>query len=148
MLIFAKHNYKKGISEIKQNNFSIWLKLDKSYFKSKKNLFLCFVYTKPYTSKDLSESTFAQLERDISLYSPQGDTMIGGDFNVRTGVLDDFIQNDHMNDNFEDCPLPIDYIPDIPLKRDQIDVKFNLHGTLLTSICISCLLRIVNGRFL
>lgn len=58
MFIFTKPNYKKGISEIKQNNFSIWLKLDKNYFKS------------------------------------------------------------------------------------------NLHGTLLTSICKSCQLRIVNGRFL
>jgi hypothetical protein len=34
MFIFTKSNYKKGISEIKQNNFSIWLKLDKINIKA------------------------------------------------------------------------------------------------------------------
>ena len=71
-----------------------------------------------------------------------------GDFNARTGGLIDYMQNDHTKDNFESCPLPIDYIPDIPLNRNQLDSKSNLHGTLLTNICKSCQMRIVNGRFL
>jgi len=74
--------------------------------------------------------------------------MVCGDFNARTGGLFDYIQNDHTKDNFENCPLPIDYIPDIPLNRNQLDSKSNLHGTLLTNICKSCQMRIVNGRFL
>jgi hypothetical protein len=45
-------------------------------------------------------------------------------------------------------PLPIDYIYDLPLNRNQLDSKSNLHGTILTNICKYCQMRIVNGKFL
>lgn len=72
ILIYTKPKYGKGISEIKQNNNSIWLEFDKNYFNTRKNLFLCFVYIKPYFSKDISESIFTQLEKDILYFSSQG----------------------------------------------------------------------------
>jgi hypothetical protein len=72
ILIYTKPKYGKGISEIKQNNNSIWLKFDKNYFNTRNNLFLCFVYIKPYFSKDVSESISTQLEKDILYFSSQG----------------------------------------------------------------------------
>lgn len=99
-------------------------------------------------NKELSETTFAQLESDINLYSSQGELVICGDCNARTGGLSDYIQDDFVNENFVDCPMPQDYISDIPLKRQQLDQKSNFHGTLLTNICKSSQFRIVNGRFL
>ena len=148
ILIYTKPNYQKGISEIKQNNFSIWLKLDKNYFKSNVNMFICFIYIKPYTSKEISESIFTQLENDIASYSTQGEVMVCGDFNARTGGLSDYILNDAVTENFEDCPTPPGYCPDYPIKRNQLDSKSNFHGSLLTDLCKSSQLRIVNGRFL
>lgn len=148
LLIYIKPHYKKGITEIKQNQYSIWLKMNKSHFNLSTNLFLCFTYIKPYLNKELSETTFAQLESDINLYSSQGDLVICGDCNARTGGLSDYIQDDFVNENFVDCPMPQDYISDIPLKRQQLDQKSNFHGTLLTNICKSSQFRIVNGRFL
>ncbi|CAC5377453.1 unnamed protein product [Mytilus coruscus] len=50
--------------------------------------------------------------------------------------------------NFTDCPVPEDYTPDLPLERNQLDQKNNLHGNLLVDICKSSQVRIVNGRFL
>ncbi|CAC5361857.1 unnamed protein product [Mytilus coruscus] len=40
-----------------------------------------------------------------------------------------------------------DYKPDLPLERNQLDQKNNLHGNLLVNICKSSQMRIVNGRF-
>ena len=148
MLIFIKAKFKNVISEIKQNNFSIWLKIDGTFLNLEKNIFLCFTYIKPYINKDISELTFTKLENDISFFLSKGEVILSGDFNARTGGLNDFIQNDGVNDNFTDCPVPEDYTPDLPLERNQLDQKNNLHGNLLVNICKSSQMRIVNGRFL
>jgi hypothetical protein len=76
--------------------------------------------------------------------------LLCGDFNARTGGLKDYIQNDDMNYNIKDCPVPPTYSPDAALNRNQLYTKANfiLHGNLLTKICKSSQLRIVNGRFL
>ena len=62
----------------------------------------------------------------------------------------DFIPQDNINNNFQDCPVPHTYCPDTPLDRKQLDKKSNLHGSLITvtSICKNHQLRILNGRFL
>ena len=97
------------------------MKLDKSIFNFKRNIYRCFVYIKPFQSKDLSETIFSELQSDITVYSSLGDILISGDFNARAGGLADFIQNDSIHDNFIDCPLPTHYVPDTPLKRCQLD---------------------------
>lgn len=47
ILIYTKPKYGKGISEIKQNNNSIWLEFDKNYFNTRKKsiLMLCLYKT-------------------------------------------------------------------------------------------------------
>lgn len=150
MLIYSRPNIKKNITKVKQNNFCIWLKMDKNHIKCNRNIFLCFVYVKPYTRKykERSESMFRELENDIAFYCTQGHILLCGDFNARTGGLIDYISDDSNNENFKDCPTPSDYEPDLPIKRNNLDEKSNLHGTLLTDICRSSQLRILNGRFL
>lgn len=130
MFIFTKPIHRKGITVLKQSKYLIWMKLDKSIFNFKRNIYLCFVYIKPYQSKDLSETIFSELQSDITIYSSLSDILISGEFNARTGGLADFIQNDSINDHFIDCSLPIQYVPDTPLKKCQLDDKSNLNGNL------------------
>ena len=63
-------------------------------------------------------------------------------------MLNDYIQNDDINDNIPECPLPSDYPTDIPIHRAQLDQVHNLHGNLLTNTCKDFQLRILNERFL
>jgi hypothetical protein len=56
----------------------------------KRNIYLCFVYIKPYQCKDLSEIIFSEIQSDITVYSSLGDILISDDFNARTGGLEDF----------------------------------------------------------
>lgn len=71
MLIYTKPIIRQGTSEIKQTHFSAWLKFDRNHFNFKKNIFLCFIYIKPYQNKELSELTFTTLENDIAFFSSQ-----------------------------------------------------------------------------
>ena len=68
--------------------------------------------------------------------------------NARTGCLADYITSDNIKDNFTDCPLPPNYIPDIEKPRNKMDMKNNLHGSLLANLCKNHEMRIMNGRFL
>jgi hypothetical protein len=68
--------------------------------------------------------------------------------NARTGNLLDFITQDSVRESFSDCPLPDTYVEDHFIARQQLDKTSNYHGNLLTEICKSNNLRLLNGRFL
>ncbi|VDI81974.1 Hypothetical predicted protein [Mytilus galloprovincialis] len=146
--VYCKPHIRKGVKEIKRSKFSLWLKLDKQILGLSYTVYLCFCYIKPYMNKDDSELIFTQLQNEIMQFKHQGEILICGDFNARTGGLQDYIQNDDGNENFIDCPVPINYSPDIPLVRRQMDREKNIHGTLLVSLCKDLQLRLLNGRFL
>jgi hypothetical protein len=99
-------------------------------------------------NKDDSELIFTQIENEISQFCNKGEVLICGDFNARKGGLQDFIQNDDMNDNFNECPVPPNYTPDKPIIRNQLDKISNDHGNLLISLCKDMQLKLLNGRFL
>jgi hypothetical protein len=86
----TKPTHRKAITVLKQSKYSTWMKLDKSIFNFKRNIYLCFVYIKPYQCKDLSEIIFSEIQSDITVYSSLGDILISDDFNARTGGLEDF----------------------------------------------------------
>ncbi|CAG2252864.1 unnamed protein product [Mytilus edulis] len=146
--VYCKPHIRKGVKEMKRSKFSLWLKLDKQILGLSYTVYLCFCYIKPYLNKDDSELIFTQLQNEIMQFKHQGEILICGDFNARTGGLQDYIQNDDENENFIDCPVPINYSPDIPLVRRQMDREKNIHGTLLVSLCKDLQLRLLNGRFL
>jgi hypothetical protein len=56
-------------------------------------------------------------------------------FIARTWELQDFIQNDDMNDYFNECPVPPNYAPEKPIIRNQLDKMSNYHRNLLISLC-------------
>ena len=151
IMIYFKHELSKKFSKISQTDDWIWFKIDQGYSKVdsiKKHVFVCFCYIKPYQNKDTSEEIYSKLENEITHFHSEGELLICGDFNARTGGLSDFIQHDTVQDNFTDCPLPPDYEQDMNLMRNHLDCKSNLHGKLLTDICKTHKLRILNGRFI
>jgi hypothetical protein len=99
-------------------------------------------------NKDDSELIFIQIENEISQFCNKGEVLLCGDFNARTWELQDFIQNDDMNDNFNECPVPPNYTPEKPIIRNQLDKISNYHRNLLISLCKAMQLKLLNGRFL
>ena len=99
-------------------------------------------------NKDDSELIFIQIENEISQFCNKGEVLLCGDFNARTWELQDFIQNDDMNDNFNECPVPPNYTPEKPIIRNQLDKISNYHRNLLISLCKDMQLKLLNGRFL
>ena len=65
------------------------------------------------------------------------------DFNARTGIRNDFVEND--SDYINDL-LPDDYEVDQPLPRFSEDRVCNEYGLCLLDLCNSSGLRILNGR--
>ena len=150
LMIFVKKEIYKYFTKVKESDNSIWIKIEniKCSGYISQSIYLCFCYVKPYKSKDLSEHIFSQLTTEISYFQSLGEVLISGDFNARTGDLTDFIPHDSTTETFSDCPLPLDYSPDPTLPRSNTDNQTNLHGELLTTLCKTLNLRILNGRFM
>ena len=79
----------------------------------------------------------------IHKYSTQGQILLLGDFNARTGTLNDFIENDA--DDF--LTMNNSYIRDKHFpKRNNADYTVNKVGGEILRLCIGNRLRILNGR--
>ncbi|CAC5420357.1 unnamed protein product [Mytilus coruscus] len=92
-----------------------------------------------------------ELCKDLDLHFVRnGQIVLIGDLNARTGQRADYIVNDsdHIN-NFDGFDLlPENYITDSEIKRNNQDTSVNTVGTKLLDMCLSSRLRLLNGRFL
>lgn len=149
--IFMKEEVAKGIKRIKCSTGNyIWLQLNKTFFNLDKHIYLCMAYISPdnstYSRKD-DEDSLSPLEKDIAKFQKDGNIMILGDLNARTGNKSDHIRND------SDRYLPINnlniYNRDEQLEtRNNQDIQLNPRGQSLIDLCISSQIRIMNGRTL
>jgi hypothetical protein len=130
--VYCKPSIRRGVTEVQISNFSIWLKLDKTLLGLSKTTFLGICYIKPYSTKEESELIFTKLQSEILKFKEQGELLICGDFNARTSGLNDYIQNDEINDHIAECPLPSDYPTDIPIQKAQLDDHFQYF---ITNFC-------------
>ena len=89
--------------------------------------------------------SFEALQSECAYYERHGWALLCGDFNARTNDVDDFIDNDTLDDY-----LPIDdnYLPDQHLdKRLSKDTyPLNANGTAFIEFCKASGYRIMNGR--
>jgi exonuclease III len=97
--ILIKKDIRKGIKFLEDGNSEYqWLKLDKSFFQLKKDIYLCTLYLVPQSSPYLTKmelNVLETIERDlIEKYSEKGDIILMGDFNARTGSEEDLIISD------------------------------------------------------
>lgn len=83
---------------------------------------------------------FLELSNCIAKYTELGYILITGDFNARTGSLQDYIQNDSLSSEINDHISEIMcYIPDTePAPRCMMDKKINTFGRRLIITCSNC----------
>ena len=70
----------------------------KNFFGLKQDIFICYMYNHPADSpysRALDLDYFDVLEKEITDFSRQGQIILGGDLNARSGSLSDFITEDN-----------------------------------------------------
>ena len=79
---------------ISRNKNILWLKLDKSFFDLDKDLYLGTVYISPNTSQVIDQELLDDIESEIVNFTLKGDVILQGDFNARTGSMQEFAVHD------------------------------------------------------
>ncbi len=150
VIVMVKKHIWKGVKKMLSSSDDVlWIKLDKNFFKSDRDIFLACSYLPPQGSSIFAwynVDVCEMLELDVMRYSNMGDIMICGDLNARVDSLCDYIENDDITHS----PVPSSYEPDsFAKKRFSLDRDYyNDYGKWLIDLCISARLAIVNGRCL
>ena len=127
----------------------IWIKLKKEFFNFSKDLYINFYYASPSTSdyvKNLDYDIFQKLEEDISKYSADGNVVIAGDLNAKTGTLSDSLYE--LMDDYSPVNDIVDYSFDRTSDTRQNSDKHPVdkQGEIVLGICKNHKMRILNGR--
>ncbi len=89
-IIWYKSKFHNHINTVKQGKYYTWLKIHKELLSSRKDIFLCAIYIPPSESPYYSEDMFSTLEEETNHFQAQGNVLICGDLNARTGLQPDF----------------------------------------------------------
>ena len=148
IIILYKSKYHKGISvlDITESENRLWIKLDKTFFGFKTDLFICACYIPPVTSPYYDED-FVKLEQEISKIPNKDNILIIGDLNARISNTSDYIEDEADIHSSIQNILPENYNPDFNIKRNSMDKILNIQGQNLIDLCIASRLRVLNGRF-
>ena len=141
-----KNELSKGVSKIKsQNTDLLWMKLHKNFFNLKTDIYLCNCYIPPQNSvvfQNNKETHFDILQNEIQLFGMKGDIIMIGDFNSRTGEI-----QENITDNLEDDRLHINTRNNTNLRYNE-DKTVNQFGKQLIAIIEEAQMIILNGRTL
>ena len=135
--ILVKRNIRAGVKFMPQISSEYqWFKLDKD-FGLRKNLYVCFIYHSPRNStfiNNFNEDMLETISSGLNKYSSDGDILLCGDFNARTGCHNsDFI----INYDGLYVPVPSDYLQDSNIKhRLSQDRVIDSRGRELLDLCI------------
>ena len=85
------------------------------------------------------------MQEEINLHNLNGNVMIAGDFNAKTGTESDFVLD--YQDNHSPVNDIITYVFDVPLARENQDKHLmDSQGEHFLNLCKNTRLRILNGR--
>ena len=106
------------------------------------DIFMCTAYIPPSESPYYNENSFSILEDEISFYQTQGNMLICGDLNARTGTEPDLIntQGDKHIPGQINIPSPSQR------NRNNFDKTVNRNGQQLLQLCHVLGLYIAKGR--
>ncbi len=109
MIIWTKSDL--SIELVKREQYHLWLKIKKGIISTSQPVFLCAIYIPPLESPYFQEETFQNIEQEISHFQAQGNVLLMGDFNSRTGDKLDFIESQGSrfitgNNRFSSFPPP------------------------------------------
>ena len=148
MSLLVRKSVVRSVTVIFSDSYHYWCKIDKKAFGWNLDLFICFLYIPPSTStlfRSGQSLSFDSLQAECAIYERNGWVLLCGDFNARTSVVHDFIENDELD---EFLPVDVNYQPDYHLEtRINKDASpVNTNGTALIDFCKSSGYRILNGR--
>ena len=146
--IFIKKEIKKGVKFVQKSEGFIWVKLEKKFFNTPEDIFLCAAYIPPQYS--VSKATikvnfFETLKENIRKFQCMGNVILAGDFNSRLG-FDPNVENLEIPDL--DAVLPPERKNDSIIPRSSCDPIQNQYGKKLSKICHNFCIRVANGRTL
>ena len=146
--LFIRKSVASHVIILASDSYHFWCKLDRKFFQWDMDLFICFLYIPPSTStlfKSGVSLNFESLHAECASFAEKGCVLILGDTNARTNDVNDFIENDELDDY-----LPVDdqYVPDLALdKRINSDNSpLNTNGSAMIDFCKNTGFRILNGR--
>ena len=142
--VYVHNSIAPGVSFMNEaGSESIFVQLKKEYFNFRCDVYLCFAYLVPSSSKVLGrgympDDIFDDLSSKLAKYSDRGDLILLDDLNARTQNLQDFISDSDADESGISNSL-----------RNSVDQALpNSYGRKLIDICHETPLRILNGRFL
>ena len=126
----------------------LWFELSKHFINTDKNIIVGVVYIPPESSKYSNREAFASIESEMhDLISDDKYILLAGDFNARTGELDDYLLINHDTDDNEYPVRKSNFADnDVTQKRQTSDKTINTFGRLLIEMCRANNLLILNGR--
>ena len=122
---------------------SIFIQLKKEYFNFSSDIFVCFAYLVPSTSKVIGreympDDIFEDIISKLAKYNDRGHLLLLGELNSRTQNLSDFLQDaDEDHSGTSDFP-----------RNSFYQASPNTYGRKFIDMCCEIPLRILNGRFL
>ena len=146
--LLVRKSISKYVSIAFSDSYHFWCKINKTGFGWEHDLFVCFIYI-PTSSSTLLRTgqslSFETLQSECAHYERKGWVLLCGDFNARTKDVNDYIENEELDDY-----LPIDdnYLPDqqIDKRLTKYTYPINANGTAFIEFCKSYGYRIMNGR--
>ena len=130
---------------------NLWLKIDKC-LGLRSDLYLCLAYFCPekstFYSHDIATEPFENLIQDIAEVQAQnGNVLLAGDLNARTGTMLDFLTRDEHADIPNQILPSLENLPaKVPARKSLDREAPNAFGKQLIAICQDASLLILNGR--
>jgi exonuclease III len=148
ILFLYKAKYKHHVQQIHCANQDILVvKINGHAIGHVRDVFLLNVYVTPNMTPEGSTNFFDCIEQLLLKYTTEGDTLLMGDFNARTGNLTDCeVTSTDTCHKFIDLPENTSEIN--CQTRNNCDSKVNKYGKMLTELCQTTQHMILNGRFL
>ncbi len=143
-IIWYKSKFHNHINTVKQGKYYTWLKIHKELLSSRKDIFLCAIYIPPSESPYYSKDMFSTLEEETNHFQAQGNVLICGDLNARTGLQPDF--TDTQGNKYINNKLTVINNTFSHIHRYNHDHTVNKNGKDLLQLCRSLGLYIINGR--
>ena len=128
----------------------IWLKVKGDYLNMEQNLIIGGIYNSPINSshsKHNHEDLFQQIQDKMLTFRENEYILIGGDFNARTGNIQDIIEGTEDENNLFSLPEYYTISQYKKLKSNQ-DIHTNAYGDKLIDMATSSNLIILNGRII
>ena len=146
MVVLINKNIQKGVAFLTSSSSEIvWLKLSKTHFRFKNDVYLCFVYIAPANSSYVLSNNLDilhRLESDIIKYSKLGSIVVMGDTNARTGTEYYCIDNNNRH-----IPIPFDMCKTSFIRKGKSqDLTVCPRDKDLLELCIEANLSILNGK--